>query len=129
MKAIVLLLSIFVFASCKTKNVDYEIPLTEYDKSHSVKVEVLYDKPINGFDVYVTCIVDTTNNTDSPQTQGNRNAILGRGYIHFKNKEMEFMVESPCFTDSTLLANSAILHNNLHINSEYKNFTPCLLIK
>lgn len=110
----------------KKNNANYEIPFTEYDKLHSVEVEVevLYDKPINGFEVSVTCVVDTTNNTDSPQTQDNRNAVVGRGYIHFKNKELEFMVETPCFTDSALLANEKTLHNNLHIHSIYKDFTP-----
>ena len=124
MKSVVYILLIIVLASCsKSNSLSYETP-TEYDKTHSVKVNLQYYLPIDGYTVTVTCFVDTTSNTDSPQSQGNKTAILGRGYIHFKNNENEFVVENPCFTESSLLANELALYNDMNLNIKYKPFIP-----
>ena len=64
----------------------------ESNNNDTVKIYLSYDEPINGFTVTATCFIDTISNYDSPATQGNRNAIVGKAYLHFKNDTIQFTV-------------------------------------
>lgn len=124
MKILLNILSLFLLASCnKTSTITTDVT-TEYDKTHSVKVNLLYAEPINGYTVTATCFVDTTSNYDSPNTNCNRNAIVGRAYIHFKNDTAQFTLENPLFSDYTLMANPTPLKAGININATYTAFSP-----
>lgn len=123
MKTLLIISALFLFASCNKTSTSQSEVYTEYDKGHSVKVKLNYAEPIEGFSVNVTCMVDTTHNYDSPNTQGNRNAIVGRAYIHFKNDTAQFTIENPLFSDSTLMANSIPLRNDMKIEAIYTPYS------
>lgn len=122
MKTLFIIPLLLLTACNKNTSPSYNIP-TEYDKTHSVKVNLKYAEPINGYNVTVTCFVDTTHNYDSPNTNWNQNAIVGRGYINFKNDSVQFTVENPLFSDSTLMANSLPLTNDIQISADYTPFS------
>ena len=123
MKVLIIITLLILLASCnKGSSPSYNTP-TEYDKTHSVKVNLKYAEPIAGYNVTVTCFVDTTHNTDSPNTNRNHNAIVGRGYINFKNDSIQFTVENPLFSDFTLMANSVPLINEVNITAKYTPFS------
>lgn len=121
MKHLILIIAIILLSACHRASMPSNEVLTESD---TVKVNLTYKKPIDGFTVNVTCFVDTTSNYDSPNTHGNRNAIVGRAYIHFKNLTVQFTVENPLFSDYTLMANQTPLKNGINIKATYTPFSP-----
>lgn len=96
----------------------------ESANNDTVKIYLSYDEPINGFTVSATCFVDAISNYDSPASQGNQNAIVGKAYLHFKNGTIQFSVENPLFSDSTLMANETPLINGVKIKATYNSFKP-----
>ena len=120
MKHLIFIIAITLLTACHRASTPSNEILTESD---TVKVNLTYNKPIGGFTVNVTCFVDTTSNYDSPNTHGNRNAIGGRAYIHFKNDTAQFTIENPLFSDSTLMANSIPLRNDMQIDATYTPFS------
>ena len=124
MKSLLPILSFFLLASCNKASIATNEVTTEYDKTHSVKVSLRYAGPIYGYTVTATCLVDTTSNYDSPNTNGNRDAIMGRAYIHFCNDTTQFTIENPQFSDYTLMANQTPLQNGININATYTTFSP-----
>lgn len=119
MKHLIFIIAIILLSACHRASLSSNEVLTESD---TVKVNLTYNKPIDGFTVNVTCFVDTTSNYDSPNTLGNRNAIVGRAYIHFKNDTVQFTVENPLFSDSTLMTNTIPLKNDIQISADYTPF-------
>lgn len=119
MKHLIFIIAIILLSACHRASMSSNEVLTESD---TVKVNLTYNKPIDGFTVNVTCFVDTTSNYDSPNTLGNRNAIVGRAYIHFKNDTVQFTVENPLFSDSTLMSNTIPLTNDIQISADYTPF-------
>ena len=109
--------------SVETKN-NKSFEWEQFKKENEITVRIEYDNQISGYDVSAICFVDTLNNTDSPQTQNNRNAIVGRAIIHFKNDSTEFIMENPSFTDSILLANTTPLFDGLTKTVQYAPFVP-----
>ena len=109
MKALLIILSLFLLAYCNKASTVTNDVTTEYDMTDSVTVYLQYAGPINGYTVTATCLVDTTSNYDSPNTNGNRDAIMGRAYIHFCNDTTQFTIENPQFSDYTLMANQTPL--------------------
>lgn len=113
-----------MLASCNKASTVTNDVVTEYDTKDSVTVNLQYSEPINGYTVTAICVVDTTSNYDSPNTNGNRNAIVGRAYIHFCNDTTQFTIENPQFSDYTLMANQTPLQNGININATYTPFSP-----
>lgn len=124
MRIILIIIALSTLTSCNKASADKSIVQTDYDKAHSVEVKLHYDEPIDGYTVSATCFVDTTSNYDSPNTNGNRNAIVGRAYIHFKNDTAQFTVENPLFSDYTLMANQTSLLDGINIKATYTPFSP-----
>lgn len=113
-----------MLASCNKASTVTNDVVTEYDTKDSVTVNLQYSEPINGYTVTAICVVDTTSNYDSPNTNGNRNAIVGRAYIHFCNDTTQFTIENPQFSDYTQMANQTPLQNGININATYTPFSP-----
>lgn len=113
-----------MLASCNKASTVTNDVVTEYDTKDSVTVNLQYSEPINGYTVTAICVVDTTSNYDSPNTNGNRNAIVGRAYIHFCNDTTQFTIENPQFSDYTQMANQTPLQNGININATYTPFYP-----
>ena len=124
MRIILIIIALSTLTSCNKASADKSNIQTDYDRAHSVEVKLHYDEPMAGYTVSATCFVDTTSNYDSPNTHGNRNAIVGRAYIHFKNDTAQFTVENPLFSDYTLMANQTPLKNGININATYTPFSP-----
>ena len=124
MKILIIITSLILLASCKKASTVTNDVTTGYDMTNSVTVNLQYAEPINGYTVTATCLVDTTSNYDSPNTNGNRNAIVGRAYIHFRNDTTQFTVENPLFSDYTLMANQTPLKAGINISATYTPFSP-----
>lgn len=124
MKSLLIIISLFLLASCNKASTVTNDVVTEYDTKDSVTVNLQYSEPINGYTVTAICVVDTTSNYDSPNTNGNRNAIVGRAYIHFCNDTTQFTIENPQFSDYTQMANQTPLQNGININATYTPFSP-----
>ena len=124
MKVLIIITSLILLASCKKASTVTNDVTTGYNMTDSVTVNLQYAEPINGYTVTATCLVDTTSNYDSPNTNGNRNAIVGRAYIHFRNDTTQFTVENPLFSDYTLMANQTPLKAGINISATYTPFSP-----
>lgn len=122
MKAFLMTLALLLLASCHNASTTQNEIQVGNDNKHSVKVNLRYAEPIDGFTVTATCFVDTIHNYDSPNTKGNRNAIVGKAYIYFRNDSAHFTIENPLFSDSTLMANNVPLTEDVTIKAKYTHF-------
>lgn len=89
-----------------------------------ITVNLQYAEPIDGYTVTATCLLDTTSNYDSPNTNGNRDAIVGRAYIHFRNDTTQFTIENSLFSDYNLMENQIPLKDGINIDVTYTPFSP-----
>lgn len=118
--------ALILFASCNKATTTSNNVSAEDTTTTSMEVNLSYDKPISGFIVTATCLIDTTTNYDSPNTAGNRNAIVGKAYLHFKNDTTQFTVENTLFSDSTLMNNEVPLSDGVKIRAHYTPFKPAV---
>lgn len=109
MKNILLLLTcLFCHFSCKEANTQ-------------IQTNIHYKQKVNGYDVSVICHIDRRHNGISYNNE-NPEAISGRGFIHFKNEEKEFVIENPLFTDCNLFNNELLLEDGMTIEVDYTPF-------
>lgn len=109
MKNILLLLTcLFCHFSCKEANTQ-------------IQTNIHYKQKVKGYDVSVICHIDRRHNGISYNNE-NPEAISGRGFIHFKNEEKEFVIENPLFTDCNLFNNELLLEDGMTIEVDYTPF-------
>ena len=107
-KTLLLLTCLLCFYSCKQANTQ-------------IQANIHYKQKVNGYDVSVICYIDRRHNGIS-YNEENPEAISGRGFIHFKNGEKEFVVENPLFTDCNLFNNEQLLEDGMTIEVDYTPF-------
>ena len=80
----------------------------------NTQIHVHYKQQVNGYDV--TCFLDRGSYCEKTK------AVSGRGFLHFKNEEREFVVENPLFADCNLVDNERSLKNGMTIEVDYTPF-------
>lgn len=71
---------------------------------------------VEDYEVTGICNVYTLNDNMFVQ---NKNAVYGKGYLHFKKKDNEFTVEVDSYTDNILLKNQMPIYNGCLIEVPY----------
>lgn len=87
----------------------------------TLKVNIKYRKPVNGYEVSVVCLVDTLYNKDI--LMGKTNAIYGKAYLHFKKDKTVFIIQNISFADPKLMNNVRTLNDGEIVELDYTPYT------
>lgn len=108
----------FSFIGCNRKSDTKIIPdgfgWVELADSSKINVFIKYSETVEDYKVTAICLVDT-----SDYAQHNRNAVYGKGYLHFENEEKEFIIEVDSYTDINLIKNKKPLYDGCLIETPY----------
>lgn len=119
-KAMFLIFSVVAmsFIGCNRKGDAKIIPdgfgWIELADSSKINVFIKYSETVEDYRVTAICLVDT-----STYDQRNKNAVYGKGYLHFENEKQEFIIEVDSYTDINLIKNQKTLNNGCLIETPY----------